>query len=160
MSQEILTGVDNSLPAIRSSDSKDRRMVSKNRWARGARKCQVVYKNNNYLEKEKTLKSKAKKNLIRRKTKDGKSTEGNLSEIWWVFFFLKSCGGRNPRRQIRQKRGENGERGGVMDVGRGPAALCQHLHASFQTSHCAAICLPDTHTNARARTRGGDMRNH
>lgn len=48
----------------------------------------MVYKNNNYLEKEKTLKSKAKKNLIRRKTKDGKSTEGNLSEIWWGFFFF------------------------------------------------------------------------
>lgn len=39
------------------------------------------------------------------------------------------------------------ERGGVMDAGRGPAALCQHLHASFQTSHCAAICLPATHTH-------------
>lgn len=159
MSQEILTGVDNSLPAIRSSDSKDRRMVSKNRWARGARKCQVVYKNNNYLEKEKTLKSKAKKS----DKKENKGWEEHRGKLKWNmvgFFFLKSCGGRNSRRQIRQKRGENGERGGVMDVGRGPAALCQHLHASFQTSHCAAICLPDTHTNARAHTRGGDMRNH
>lgn len=63
--------------------------------------------------------------------------------------------GTSKHRQVRWKlkktrqRGR-GKKGGMMDAGGEPVAPCQHLHASFQTTNCAAICpsltLPLTHT--------------
>ena len=123
MSQEILTSEDNSLPTICGLDSKDRRMVSKNRWARGEGKKKTEgraaedTKRQVVLQKKK-LRSKGKYDegsLIGRKTKDRRALRESEvkygEDLFFFFFFLRvELRGTREDRLDREKRGENGKR--------------------------------------------------